>query len=219
LQSNHQPIAGRLFDPTLELHNSRGTLIFSNDDWTRSPQKAEIQASGCAPKDSRESAIIATLPEGAYTAILRGKNNTTGIALGEIYVLPSRSDAALINLSARALVLTGDNVLIDGLVIGGKTSKQVVLRAIGPGLHRSGVVGELRDPVLDLYNANGMLLRTNDNWRNAPNWSQIQVSGLAPGDNHESAILITLAPGPYTAVVRGVNGTTGIALAEFYMLK
>jgi hypothetical protein len=218
LESNHQPVPGRLLDPTLELYN-RGALIFSNDDWIKSAQKAQIQASGLAPKDGHEPAIIATLPQGSYTAIIRGKNNTAGIALGEIYALPQSNDSELINLSARALVLTGDNVLIDGLIIGGKTSKQVVLRAIGPALHAHGLSGELHDPMLELYDGNGTLLRRNDNWRDAPNFTKIQTSGLAPTDSHESAILITLAPGNYTAIVRGVNGTMGIALAEVYILK
>ncbi len=179
----------------------------------------DIQASGLAPLDSREPAIIATLPPGAYTTIVRGKNNTTGIALGEIYGLPPNNASELINLSARALTLSGDNVLIDGLIIGGKTSKQIVLRALGPELHARGVSGELHDPMLDLYDANGVILRSNDNWRDAPNQNKIQATGLAPTDNRESAILITLPPGNYTAIVRGVNGTTGVALAEFYTIK
>ena len=220
LEFNHQPIPGRLLNPTLELHNGSGALIFFNDDWTMSSQKAQIQASGIAPKDSREPAIIATLPEGNYTTIIRGKNNTSGIALGELYdATPPGGDSELINLSARALVLTGDNVLIDGVIIAGKTSKNMVFRAIGPELRARGVSGELQDPVLDLYNANGALLRRNDNWRDAPNHNQIQALGIAPTDNRESAILITLPPGNYTAIVRGVNGTTGIALAEVYALK
>ena len=130
-------------NPTLELHDGSGALIFFNDDWTTSPQKAEIQASGLAPKDSREPAIIATLAQGAYTTIVRGKNNTTGIALGEIYALPPNNGSELVNLSARALTLTGDNVLIDGLIIGGNTSKQIVLRAIGPELEDQGVSGSV----------------------------------------------------------------------------
>ena len=136
--------------------------------------------------------------------------------MGEIYELPPGNDSELVNLSARALTLTGDNVLIDGLIIGGTTSKNILLRAIGPELHAYGVVGELHDPILDLYDAHGTLIRRNDNWRTAPNRAQIQASGRAPTDDRESAILMTLAPGNYTAIVRGVNGTTGIALAEIY---
>jgi hypothetical protein len=219
LEVNHQPIAGRLLNPTLELYDGKGALIFSNDDWTQSPQRAEIKASGLAPNDRREAAIIATLAEGNYTTVIRGKNNTTGIALGEIYGLSPATNSQLINLSARALVLNEDKVLIDGLIVGGETSKDVVIRAIGPTLHSRGVSGELRDPALELYDGTGTLLRRNDNWRDAPNRDQIQAKGFAPTNNRESAILIRLAPGNYTTIVRGVHGTTGTALAEFYLLK
>jgi hypothetical protein len=217
LEVSNKPLPGRLFNPTLELYH-KGSLVYSNDDWVTSPQKAQIEASGFAPKNIREPAIIATLPPGPYTAIIRGKFNTTGIALGEIYALSQKNDSELINLSARGLVLTGDGVLIDGLVIGGKTSKEILLRAIGPELHALGVSGELRNPMLDLYDANGTLMRRNDNWHTAPNLSKIETSGLAPTNNYESAILVTLTPGRYTAIVRGVNGGTGVALAEVYMM-
>ena len=218
LELNHQPIPGRLLNPTLELHASNGALIFSNDDWTASVQKADIQASGLAPSDGREPAIVASLLPGNYTTVIRGKNNSTGIALGEIYALDPGGNSELINLSARAVTLTGNDVLIDGLVIAGNTSKNMLVRAMGPTLHRFGVNGELQNPVLDLYNSHGVLLRHNDNWRDAPNHAQIQATGLAPSDNRESAIFMTLAPGTYTAIVRGVNGTTGVALAEVYDL-
>ena len=225
LAVNNHPIPGRLLNPTLELHDGSGALIFFNDDWTTSPQKAQIQATGLAPPNSLEPAIVATLPQGNYTTIVRGKNNTTGIALGEIYGLPPNNGSELANLSARALTLTGDNVLIDGLIIGDDTSTQtpvpptqIVVRALGPSLHAHGVSGELRNPTLDLYDANGTLLRRNDNWREAPNRTQIQAKGFAPSDNHESVIMVTLPPGNYTAIVRGVNGSTGIALAEVYIL-
>jgi len=219
LEFNHQPIPGRLMDPTLELHNGSGALIFSNDNWVTSPQRAQIQASGFAPKDSREPAIIANLPEGLYTTVIRGKNNTTGIALGEIYELPPANGTALVNISARALILTQANVLIDGFVIGGNTPKNILVRALGPELRNFHVSGELQNPTMDLFNANGVLLRRNDNWIDAPNRAQIQATGLAPKDSREPAILLSLTPNSYTAIVRGVNSTTGIALAEVYILN
>jgi hypothetical protein len=216
LEFNHQPIPGRLLDPVLELHDGSGAVIFSNDDWVTSPQRAQIQATGLAPEDNREPAILANLTPGPYTTVIRGKNNTTGIALGEIYGLPPDNGSNLVNLSARAVTLTGNDVLIGGLVIDGDTPKSMLVRAIGPSLHRFGVNGELQNPALDLYNSDGVLLRHNDNWGQAPNHAQIQATGLAPSDNRESAILMTLAPGTYTAIVRGVNDTTGVALAEIY---
>jgi hypothetical protein len=193
-------------------------MIFSNDDWNTGTQRADIMTTGLAPHDVHEPAIVANLPPGNYTTVIRGKNNTTGIALGEIYALDPNAEAHLVNLSTRALTLTGDNVLITGVVIAGETSKSMLFRAIGPALHAFGVSGELPDPLLSLYNANGILLRSNDNWRTATNHAQVQASGLAPTDNRESAILVTLPPGSYTAIVRGVNGITGVALAEVYML-
>jgi hypothetical protein len=219
LAFNHQPIPGRLMDPILELHNSNGALIFANDNWVTSPQRTQIQASGFAPKDNREPAIIANLHEGSYTTVVRGKNNTTGIALGEIFELPPANGTTLINLSARALVLTQANVLIDGFVVGGNTPQNILIRALGPELSKFHVSGELKNPSLDLFNANGVLLRRSDNWIDAPNRAQIQATGLAPKDNREPAILMLLAPNSYTAIVRGVSNTTGIALAEVYILN
>ncbi|HEX3966359.1 MAG TPA: hypothetical protein VHW70_00200 [Edaphobacter sp.] len=218
LAEDGQPISGLLLDPILELHDGTGSLIFSNDDWSTSPQKSQIQASGLAPQDSREPAIIATLPQGSYTTVIRGKNNTTGIALGEVYVLPPNTSSELVNISGRALTLTGNDVLITGLIIGGPARRQIVIRALGPTLHAQGVTGELLDPTLDLYDGNGAILGSNNDWISAPNHAQIQATGLAPSDSRESAILMTLAPGNYTAIVRGVNGTTGVALLETYAL-
>jgi hypothetical protein len=213
-----QLISGLLSDPVLELHDGTGSLIFSNDDWSTSPQKSEIEASGLSPSDSREPAIIATLPEGSYTMIIRGKNNTTGIALGEVYVLPPNNSSELVNISGRALTSAGGNVLITGLIMDGQTPRPTLIRALGPTLQAEGITGELLDPTLDLYDDNGAVLESNNAWTSAPNRAQIEATGLAPKDNRESAILMTLAPGNYTAIVRGVNGTTGVALLEAYAL-
>ena len=218
LAVNGQPLLGVLLDPVMELHDGTGSLIFSNDDWDTSAQESQIQASGLAPGDSREPAIIATLPEGSYTMVIRGKNNTTGIALGEVYALPPNNSSELVNISGRALTSTGGNVLITGLIMDGQTPRPTLIRALGPTLHAEGITGELLDPMLDLYDDNGAILESNNNWSSAPNHAQIEATGLAPNDNRESAILMTLAPGNYTAIVRGVNGTTGVALLEAYAL-
>lgn len=220
-------------DPILELHDSNGATI-TNDNW-RSDQEAEIQQSGLAPTDDRESAIIRTVPAGSYTAIIRGANGTSGIGLIEVYDLgdPTASElesqlvdleavnsTELGNLSVRAEVRTDDNVLIDGLILRGGTPKRVLFRALGPSVKVNGapVPGSLQDPTLELHDGNGALLGSNDNWKEAPNSAEIQATGLAPGDDKESAILMTLAPGNYTTVMRGVNRTTGIGLAEAYKL-
>ena len=215
---NGQPVPGRLLDPVLELHDGTGTLVKSNDNW-RSDQESAIQQSGLAPSDDRESAIIAILPRGNYTGIVKGANNTTGIGLVEIYDL--ESDAGeLGNLSVRADVQTDDNVLIDGIIIGGSTPKRVLFRGLGPSINVNGtpVPGRLGDPALELHDGNGTVLMSNDNWKEAPNAAEIAATGLAPSNDRESAILLPLTAGNYTAIVRGVNRTTGIALGEIYRL-
>jgi PKD repeat protein len=216
LKVNGTPVQGRLENPVLELHDSNGHVL-SNDDW-RSTQEAEVQGSGLAPTDDREAAIIKRLPAGNYTAIIRGANSSSGIGLAELYDLDSSDPGELGNLSVRALVQTDDDVLIDGVILRGGNSKRVVFRAIGPELHDRGVQGELQDPTLDVYDQNGTLLRTNDNWKDAPNSAEIQSAGLAPTDERESAILLTLPSGNYTSIVRGAGRTTGIALSEAFKL-
>ena len=234
MKVNGNPVAGRLMDPVLELHDSNGQTI-TNDDWRMGGQQGEIQASGLAPSDDREAAIIRTVPPGNFTAIIRGANNTTGIGLIEVYDLGSVAaaeqeertgpDAAeatieLGNLSVRADVQTGDNILIDGIILRGGAAKRVLFRALGPSIRSNNqpVPGTLQDPTLEVRDANGTQLRANDDWQQAPNASEIQATGLAPSNNKESAILLSLSAGNYTSIVRGVNNTTGIALSETYKL-
>jgi hypothetical protein len=232
---NGQPVPGRLLDPILELHDSNGQTI-TNDNWRTGGQETEIQQSGLAPTDDHEAAIIRTVPAGNFTALIRGANNTTGIGLIEVYDLgtvsaaeneekierPDAPDAAieLGNLSVRADVQTDDNILIDGIILRGGNPKRMLFRALGPSIKSNGnpVPGTLQDPILELRNANGVQLQSNDDWQQAPNASDIQASGLAPSDPKESAILMSLPAGNYTSLVRGVNRTTGIALSEAYKL-
>ena len=184
-------------------------------------QEAEIQATGLAPGDDRESAIVKRLPAGTYTAIIHGADNSPGIGVVELYDLSSTDSGELGNLSVRAQVGTNDNVLFDGLILRGGAPKRVLFRALGPSVQVNGtpVPGFLADPTLELHDGNGALLGTNDNWQDASNSAEIQSTGLAPPDNHESAILMTLGAGNYTTIVRGAKGTTGIALAEAYKLN
>jgi hypothetical protein len=211
------PVQGRLSDPVLELHASDGHTIKSNDNW-HDAQPTEIQQSGLAPSDNRESAIIAPLPNGQYTAEIAGKSNSTGIGLVEIYDLESSKPGELGNLAVRADVRTGDDVLINGLILRGGTSKRVLFRATGPSLQ--GQVSDfLADPFLELHDANGVTLMMNDDWREAPNAADIEATGLAPKNNKESAILMTLPAANYTSVVRGVGNTTGIGVAEAFKLN
>jgi hypothetical protein len=219
------PLAGALADPFLELRDGAGALIASNDNWRTTiiggvitaDQVAAIQASGIPPGNNLESAIVATLPANgsAYTAIVRGVNNTTGIGLVEAYDLDRTVDSKLANISTRGLVQTGDNVLIGGLIVLGPNPLRVIVRAIGPSLN---VTGKLADPTLELRDGNGGLIRANDNWL-CDQQSEIIATGVPPMNDLESAIVQTLAPGNYTAIVRGVNNTTGVGLVEVYGLN
>jgi hypothetical protein len=220
LQHNGAPLPGRLSNPYLELHDNTGSPPLINDDW-RSTQEAEIQQTGLAPTHDNESAVVKRLPPGNYTAIIRNADGSPGIGVVELYDLSANDPAELANLSVRAEVGTDDNVLIDGLILSSGSPKRVVCRALGPSLKVNGnpVPGALQNPTLDLHDGNGTLLRSNDNWGDAPNAAEILATGLAPPDPNESAILMTLGAGNYTSIVRGVNRTTGIALAEAYKLE
>jgi hypothetical protein len=211
-------ITNPLQNPTLELHDHTGAVIASNDNWMNSPNKQEIIDSGLAPSNNLESAILTSLNPGAYTAIVRGVNNGTGIALVEGYDLNPTAGSKLGNLSTRALVQTGNNVMIGGFIITGPGQKKVLVRAIGPSLAQHSITNPLQDPTLELHNGNGALIAFNDNWKDTQQ-AQIQATGLQPTNDNESAILRTLPPGNYTAVVRGKNNTIGVALVEVYGLN
>jgi hypothetical protein len=228
-------VPNALADPTLELHNSTKALIASNNNWQTtviggiitSNQVSAIQNSGHAPTQPSESAIIATLQPGNYTAIVRGVSNTVGVALVEVYDLSTDTASILGNISTRSFVQTGNDVMIGGFIVEGSGPKTVIVRAIGPELTRFGVPNALADPALDLHNGAGALIASNNNWQTtviggiitSNQVSAIQSSGHAPTQPSESAIVATLQPGNYTAIVRGVSNTTGVALVEVYDLQ
>jgi hypothetical protein len=209
-------VSGALQDPTLELHDSTGAMIASNDNWQTS-QGSDISSSGHAPTDTRESAIVATLQPGPYTAIVRGAGNSTGVALVEVYTLDTSTTTQLVNISTRGKVETGDNVMIGGFVVQGPSPIKVIVRATGPSLTNFGVSGALQDPTLELHDSSGAMIASNDNWQSSQA-SDISSSGHAPSDTRESAIVATLQPGSYTAIVRGAGNSTGVALVEVYQL-
>jgi hypothetical protein len=210
-------VSGAMANPTLELRNSTGALMASNDNWQSGGQASQISSSGLAPSNSLESAIMATLPPGSYTAIVRGVNSTTGVALIEAYEMDSTT-TRLANVSTRGHVGINDDVLIGGFIISGSQSKPLIMRALGPSLSAAGVPGAMANPTLELHDSTGALIASNDNWQSGGQASQISSSGLAPSNSLESAIMATLPPGGYTAIVRGVNGTTGVGLVEVYDL-
>ena len=211
-------ITNPLRNPTLELHDHTGAVIAFNDNWMDAPNKQEIIDSGLAPSNNLESAILTSLSPGHYTAIVRGVNNGTGIGLVEGYDLDPTAGSKLGNISTRALVQTGNNVMIGGFIIAGSGQKRVIVRAIGPSLAQHGIINPLLDPTLELHDVTGAVIAFNDNWRDTQQ-AEIQATGLAPSDNRESAIVRTLVPGSYTAIVRGKNNTIGVALVEVYGLN
>jgi murein DD-endopeptidase MepM/ murein hydrolase activator NlpD len=229
-------ITNALADPTLELHDSTHTLpIASNDNWQTTQiggiitgdQVSAIQNSGHVPTNPAESAIIATLQPGSYTAIVSGTNNSTGVALVEVYDLSPDSTSILGNISTRGLVQTSNSVMIGGFIIEGTQPKTVIVRAMGPELTPFGITNALADPTLELHDSTHTLpIASNDNWQTteiggiitSDQVSAIQNSGLAPSHASESAIIATLPPGNYTAIVRGTNSSTGVALVEVYDL-
>ena len=210
-------LVGALADPVLELHEFDGTVV-TNDNW-KDTQQAEIEATGIPPTDDLESAIVATLEPGSYTAVLSGKSGGTGIALVEVYDLDQVLGPILANISTRGFVDTGDNAMIGGFIVGPADTglTDVVIRAIGPSLSTFGITDPLLDPILELHDVNGALLTTNDNWKDTQQ-PEIEATGLGPTDDRESAMLQSLAPGNYTAIVRGVSDTTGVGLVEIYHL-
>jgi sugar lactone lactonase YvrE len=220
-------VTGALADPSLELHDSTGALIAANNNWRvtqlggiiTGDQQAAIEATTIAPTDDLESAIVATLAPGTYTAIVRGANDGTGIGLAEVYDLNQATPSKLANISTRGFVDTGENVMIGGFVVrpGGGTESSVILRAIGPSLG-SAVENSLADPTLELHDSSGALVAANDNWKDSQQ-AEIQATKLAPTDDAESALVALLPPGAYTAIVRGKENTTGVALIELYSLN
>jgi glucose/arabinose dehydrogenase len=210
-------ISGPLADPVIRLNRGDGSLVMANDNW-KSTQQAEITSAGLAPADDREAALITTLAAGNYSAVVSGKNGGTGVALAEVYDLDQSADSRLANISTRAQVGTGSNVLIGGFITGSKIgATRVAVRALGPSLQQFGIANPLPDPRLELRDANGALLASNDNWQSdASQAALITGYGLAPPNTLESAIAISLAPGAYTAIVSGKNNQTGIGLIEIY---
>ena len=225
-------VPNALANPQMELHDSN-SVIGKNDDWQTtqiggvitSDQSADIQNSGFAPRDPAESAIIATLSPGSYTAIVQGVNNTGGVSIVEAYDLSQSSGSLLANISTRGFIQTGANVMIGGFIVVTQPTK-VIIRAIGPSLTQFGVSGALPNPRLELHDANSLIAQ-NDNWQTtqiggvitSDQVADIQNSQLAPTNAAESAIIVTLQPGNYTAIVQDVNGTSGIGSVEVYRLQ
>jgi hypothetical protein len=212
-------VPNALADPVLELNGPGSFVTITNDNWREDPvQEALIKATGIPPTNNLESAIEARLVPGAYTAIVRGDSNTSGVGLVEVYDLNPGANSKLANISTRALVSTGDNIVIAGFVLGGDGGDdRIVVRGIGPSLSATGVLDALADPTLELRDNNGALVTANNDWQDDPaQAAELTAAGLAPTDSLESGIAATLPPGLYTALLAGLNDGTGIGLVEVY---
>ena len=217
-------LPGTLADPFLSLRDGSGNVLWNNNDWKDS-QQAQIQATGKAPKNDVESAILKVLPPGNYTAILSAKPGTPpGVGLVEVYDISPGVFAELTNVSTRGFVGTDQDIVIGGFITGGGNgSTQIVVRGIGPSLTQHGVTGVLADPFLSLRDKNGNVLWNNNDWKDSQQ-TDIQAASCngnpcAPPNDLESAIVRTVAPGNYTAILSGRNGTTGIGLVEIYKVR
>jgi len=220
-------VSGVLAQPVLTLYDSTGKVLGTNTGWNTNSNSAQIASTATSvgafalPQGSADSALLISLAPGAYTAEVSGLNGTTGVALAEIYEVNSGSPE-LINVSTRAFVSTGSSVEIAGLVVTGSQTAKVLVRAIGPTLSQFGVTGVLTQPSLSVVNSSGTTLATNTGWATNTNAALIVSETLAvgtfglPQGSADCALLLTLPPGSYTAVVSGVGGTSGVCLVEAY---
>jgi arylsulfate sulfotransferase len=211
-------VSGVLADPVLSVYNSSNALIATNDNWQSDPNHFIVESNGLTPPSLLESATALSLAPGAYTVIVTGKNPTPGIGLVEVYDVKPLSNSSLGNMSTRGFVGTLDNVLISGFTVGDVGSSTVVVRALGPSLASHGVSQPLSNPVITVYDSTGAEIATNDNWLDNINWVDVRKNSLSPLSQQESALVLHLPAGAYTAIVRGVNDGTGVGLVEVYNL-
>jgi hypothetical protein len=220
-------IADALVDPALEIHDASSATVGTNDNWKTtqvgglitSDQGIEINASQLAPSNDLESAIIANLSPGSYTAIVRGAGNMVGTGVVDAYDLSAASPARLANIATRGLIQPGDKLMIAGFIIQHGQVRAVV-RAIGPSLLAFGISNALPDTTLQLRDQNGVIVREDDDWRSDPQQAQELTSfALQPSNDLEAALIVTLPPGQYTAQVRGKPETIGIGVVQVYFLR
>lgn len=212
-------LSNTVADPILTVYDSTGTVIATNDDWESDPGADQLSANGLAPDDPAEAGTVQTLDPGAYTFVVTSKDGTPGIGLVEAYDLSPLTASKLANLSTRGSVGTGNDVLISGFILGDVDSNTVVIRALGPSLASAGVTTPLSDPMLAVYDSNGAAIASNDNWQDDISAPDIEQNGLAPVDPAESATILHLPAGSYTAIVSGANAGTGVGLVEIYDLQ
>lgn len=212
-------LSGTLADPVITLFDAAGHVFATNDNWEADSNADQIAADGLAPGDPAEAALLTTLEPGAYTAVVSGKDTTSGIGLVEVYDLSPATDSKLANMSTRGIVGTGSDLLISGFIVGAVDSSTVVVRSIGPSLGAAGISDPLNDPSFTVYDQNGSALATNDNWRDDPSAPDLEQNQIAPLNDAEAATILHLPVGAYTAVTIGADGGTGVGLVEIYNLE
>jgi arylsulfate sulfotransferase len=211
-------LSNAVADPILTVHDSTGAVIATSDDWESDPGADQLIADGLAPSDPAEAATVQTLDPGAYTFVVTSKDGTPGIGLVEAYDLSPLADSKLANLSTRGSVGTGDDVLISGFIVGDVDSDTVAVRALGPSLAAAGITVPLSDPAITIYDSNGAVIASNDNWQDDISAADLEQNGLAPTDPAESATVLKLPAGAYTAIASGANDETGVGLVEVFDL-
>ena len=212
-------LSGTLADPVITLFDAAGHVLATNDNWEAGSNADQIAADGLAPGDPAEAALLTTLEPGAYTAVVSGKDTTSGIGLVEVYDLSPATDSKLANMSTRGIVGAGSDLLISGFIVGAVDSSTVVVRSIGPSLGAAGISDPLNDPSFTVYDQNGSALATNDNWRDDPSAPDLEQNQIAPLNDAEAATILHLPVGAYTAVTIGADGGTGVGLVEIYNLE
>ncbi len=212
-------VKGALQNPKMTLLDASGAVLQANDNWQNSAEVAAIRASTIPPTDPRESAIVASLDPGNYTVIVEGVNKTTGIGLVEIYTLDTLLGSRAVNISTRGHVGSENDALIGGFIVQGNATKEVFLRALGPSLGGSTSSSVLADPFVELRDGDGQVVARNDDWQTGSQEADIRATGIPPSNPRESALIVTLGPGNYTALVRGADGSAGLGLVEIYDLN
>jgi hypothetical protein len=218
-------ITDALRDPTLEIHDSTGATVATNNDWKKTQigglisgdQSAEIVSSKLAPSDDLESAIIADLAPGSYTAVVAGADNSVGTGVVDAYDLSGASPAKLANIATRGLIQPGDKLMIAGFIVANAPVKAVVI-AVGPSLLQFGISNALPDTTLEVRNQDGSFVMQNDNWK-SDQQQELENAGLHPSHDLEAAIIATLPPGQYTALVRGKGDASGIGVVQVFFLQ
>jgi len=213
-------ISGTVSDPKLEIYNTENTLLGSNDSWDSSLASVFSGVGAFSLETgSKDAAAVFSLDPAGYTSLVSGVGGATGVGLVELYDLGG-SSSYLTNISCRAQVGTGEQVLVAGFVIQGSGSRRVLIRGVGPGLSGFGLSGLLADPSITLLDKDGVVLSTNDNWDSSDSAVTAAIQGtgafgLAAGSK-DSVLLVTLQAGQYTVKVQGADGGTGLAIAEVY---